>query len=281
MYLRKNHPWNPGYAISDATLTEGPRAKITPGLPRKSGGNKGVPFFSPGLPRRTIMAKQPGWLVEGQAALSGYGSLGSGGYGSLGDTRTRVVDSYAAGTPEAAALAAGSIDINAAMAAGKYSETISEASFKAKYPSEHAAWYAKAKLAPSGMTEYVSIKIGGLPYRKVGSVGWFFNGSRFWTATLSGNLIAAGASAAYEAGKDLASGIKNLACKAANSSTVGVVAGIAGGPGAGGGVSAVSAACSGGGGGGTFIPPAPTSGSNNMLLLLGGAAVIAFIALKK
>ena len=279
MYLRKNHPWNPGYAISDATLTEGPRAKITPGLPRKSGGNKGVPFFSPGLPRRTIMAKQPGWLVEGQAALSGYGSLGSDGYGSLGaaNTRVRVVDSYQTGTPEAAALAAGSIDINAAMAAGKYSETISEASFKVKYPSEYAAWYAKAKQKLSG-DMYLRTWAGQIPYRTAGGAHYWYNRTRFWTSKdTNSNLF----TAAYDAGKDLASGIKNLACKAANSSTVGVVAGIAGGPGAGGGVSVVSAACSGGGGGGTFVPPAPASGSNNMLLLLGGAAVIAFIALKK
>lgn len=280
MYLRKNHPWNPGYAISGNTLTEGPRAKIAPGLPRKSGGNKGVPFFSPGLPRRTIMAKQPSWLVEGKSALGGYGSLGSDGYGSLGDTRTRVVDSYASGTPEAAALAAGTMDVATAIAAGKYSAQLSEAAFQSKFPSEYAAWWAKAKIGKatgtSNMT-YWSIWQGKLPYRSVGNITYNYGNGRFWTAPSTGNVFGA----IVDAGKDLANGVKNLACQAANSATVGVIAGIAGGPSAGGGVSAVSAACS--GGGGTYVPVTPpaTGGSNNMLLLLGGAALVAFIALKK
>lgn len=90
MYLKKNHPYNPGYAIPKDVLNEGPYAKITPGLPRGTGRGTFIGPM-PRLPRGTTLYKNQSIFAadKRKSALSGYGgnfrgAMGRSKYGSLG-----------------------------------------------------------------------------------------------------------------------------------------------------------------------------------------------------
>ncbi len=74
MFLRHQHPWAPQLAMSRAVATEGPRARVSPGLKRGTGQGPNA-VVTGYVPRKTIAGMQPNWFVEGRSGAEALGSM--------------------------------------------------------------------------------------------------------------------------------------------------------------------------------------------------------------